>query len=385
MRRFRSLAGAIGCGLLGLLAARGLAQTPGFQPAVSTAGAPAGTPAGAPAGAEDVTAPYAVTPQAGTWLICAHSYMGPHAPDLARQLTEVIRNKHHMPAYIYNHANAERRRMQEEYERACRAAAERGIPLPAGPTLPGQPGAGPRRRVIRVEEQCAVLIGGPGAGWSTIEDASSFLKKVRGWPLPELHLDPRTGMSPYDMKLTAKPIPGNNKELKVVPDGKPINPFETSFTIHNPTVPQAAREQNKFDPLWTKLNADEDYSLLKCNQAWTLAVKEYQGGAPVVPRSESSAFLDKLFGSHQVGESLSLAGAQAHALAEFLTKLGFKAYVLHTRNSSVVTVGAFRGIDDPEMARTQDRLARFSFKKADGSSAGIDLWQRPMPMEVPHP
>jgi hypothetical protein len=371
MRRFWRLAGLVGFGVLGLLAARGPAQqAPGFVPAT----APAGTPGAAPAGNEvDITAPYAVTPQAGTWLICAHSYTGPNAPKLAVQLTEVIRNQHHVPAYIFNRGTAERRRMREEYERAYQAAQAQGIPVP-------------RHRIIRIEEQCAVVIGGPGNGWSSFEEATAFLKKVRGWPLPELHLD--NGFSPYDMQLTVKPIPGNNRELKAVPDGKPINPFEASFAIHNPTVPQAPKPQNKFDPFWKELNADEEYSLLKCSKPWTLAVKEYVGYQNIVPRSAASTFLDKLgLGGHREGEGLSAAGAQAHYLAKFLRdpKLGFQAYVLHTRHSSIVTVGAFSGLDDPEMARTQERLARFTFKGPNGQAAPIDLFQRPLPMEVPHP
>jgi hypothetical protein len=373
MRRSGWLAGTVGVGMLGLLAAQGPAQQP---PGFVAATAPAGTPGAAPAGNEvDITAPYAITPQAGTWMICAHSYMGPYAPTLAVQLAEVIRNKHHVPAYIFNRGSEERRRLREQYERACRAAREQSIPLP-------------RHRSIRIEEQCAVLIGGPGSGWDTDKDATAFLKKVRGWPLPELHLD--GGLSPYDMKLIAKPIPGNNRELKAVPDGKPINPFETSFAIRNPTLPPPPRPQNTFDPSWKKLNADEDYSLLKCPKPWTLVVKEYFGPSRIVPGSgqtESNSFLDKIgLGSHQGGEALSAVGAQAHSLAEFLSKLGFKAYVLHTRQSSIVTVGAFDGLNDPEMGRTQDRLARFSFQDArTGQPVPIGLFQHPMPMKVPHP
>ena len=46
----------------------------------------------------------------------------------------------------------------------------------------------------------------------------------------------------------------------------------------------------------------------------------------------------------RTGEALGAAGLQAHELARFLRTpqlgLGFEAYVLHTRNKSVVTVGA---------------------------------------------
>jgi hypothetical protein len=376
MRRFWSLAGAVGFGMLGLLAARGPAQSPGFVALPP----PAGAPAGAPAGSEDVTAPYAVMPEAGTWMICAHSYAGPTARILALQLTEEIRNKQRVPAYIFNHASAERRRMDEEYLRECQIATARGLPPP-------------RHRIpLHVEEQCAVLVGGPGAGWATVEEASSYLKKVRRWPMPELHLE--DGLTAYDMKVP------NNKSATLVAlagsskarDGQPINPFENCFVTRNPTALQASPQQAKFDPIWPKLNAAEDYSLLKCPQPWTLVVKEYQGGGQLRGPKGSSGFLDNLLGNHPSGEGLSAAAAQAHALAEFLHKLGFQTYVLHMRSSSIVTVGAFRAMDDPELARTRDRLARLSFQpdmKNPNANlfarSNLELWQNPLPMEVPHP
>jgi hypothetical protein len=175
-------------------------------------------------------------------------------------------------------------------------------------------------------------------------------------------------------------------------NGQPINPFEGSIVIRNPRAPQAPPQQAKFDPSWPKLNAAEDYSLLKCPQPWTLVVKEYLGGGQFKGPSGSSNFLDQLLGHHPSGEGLSAAGAQAHALAEFLKKLGFPAYVLHMRSSSIVTVGAFRGVDDPELARTQDRLGRLSFQPdmsnrnaAQFARSNLELWQHPLPMEVPHP
>jgi hypothetical protein len=311
-------------------------------------------------------------------MICAASYMGPNAPTLACQLAEQIRSKHHVPAYIFNRAQEERRREQEEYERACRAAQEQGIPVL-------------RRRFLKIQEQCAVLIAGPKGGWSDADAASSYMKKVRQWPLPELHLD--NGLPAYDMQLRVRPDPHDPKMGKAEPDGVPINPFQTCFVTRNPTVPQAAKPQNKFDPYWKKLNANEDYSLLKCPKLWTLVVKEYIGAAAVQPRSESSSFLDKIgLGGLRMGEGISAAGLQAHHLAEFMKKLGFEAYVLHTRTSSIVTIGGFDSLQDPEMERTQDRLSRLSFR-ADPTSANaaqfahtnLELFPRAMPMEVPRP
>lgn len=238
-----------------------------------------------------------------------------------------------------------------------------------------------------------MLVGGPNGGWTDPDDANAYLKKVRAWDLPPLRLD--SGLSPYDMKLVVAPIPGNQKEGKAVPDGKPINPFHSSIVTRNPTVPRTPTQKPKFDNFWIKLNADEEYSLLKCPKPWTLAVKEYIGTTVVAPHTESSSFLDKIgLGGHHMGEGLTVSELQAHQLAKFLSdpKLGFKAYVLHTRQSSVVTIGEFDGPEDPEMGRTQQRLARLSFQ-ADPrspnagrfSKSNLELFARPAPMEVPRP
>jgi hypothetical protein len=307
-------------------------------------------------------------------MICAASYSGPNAPFLARQLAEDVRTKHKVPAYIFNHANEERRKQAEDYERARQTALAQGSPV------------APRRRIFRIEEQCAVLIGGPGAGWADIDPATSYLKKVRQWPLPDLKLD--NGLPAFDQTLDVTPDNTGRPQIKRVN----VNPFLTSFVIRNPAVPQASQEKPRFDPFWKKLNANEDFSLLECPQPWTLAVKVYSSPGVVQP-SGSGGFLDKIgLGGLRPGEGISAAGLQAHHLADFLRRLGFKAYVLHTRTNSVVTVGEFSGPKDPEMERMQDRLSRLSFKPDPRSpnasrfaAANLELFPRAMPMEVPRP
>jgi hypothetical protein len=381
----------------GLWSARAAAQPPQFIPDDGTPDTPAPRAPEAPRPpAEpdeprriDITRPYAVIPQAGEWMICAASYTGPTAPTLAVQLAEQIRTKHHLPAYIFNRADEERRRMMatriEEEERAIRIAHEQGWELPR------------RRRSVHIDEQCAVLIGGTNGGWSDMDAASSYLKKVRTWPLPELHLD--NGLDPYDHAIGAIRNTQNDdqgpsitnqprrREVVAIKANNRINPFSTSFVIRNPSMPHDNKPVNRYDPAWEKFNAYEDYSLLKCPRPWTLAIKEYVGNRVVQTEAQSGGFLEKIgLGGGRVGASLSAAGSSAHELADFFRKLGFQAYVLHTRNSSIVTVGAFESTKDPEMERTADRLARFTFKRKDtGTNYDLGLFPRPIPMEVPHP
>jgi hypothetical protein len=317
-----------------------------------------------PPAAADINQDLAVTPQAGAWLICAASYSGPNAPYLARQLALQIHQRHGLNAYVFNHADEERRKIREEFERA--QALHPDVPM--------------RRRTVRLEEQCAVLVG----GYKDSEAAAAALKKIRTLPLPELKLP--TGEPAYDYMLTTVPDP---QKKGMTLQRTPVNPFTTAIAIPNPTIPQQ-QAKPKFDPFWTKLNAYEDYSLLKCPKRYTLVVKEYLGNTVVQPHSGVSGFMDMLGLGNKLGSGLSGAGKQAHALAEFLRQpgLGLKAYVLHTRYNSLVTVGEFDELNGEEMQRLQRQIARLRFS-ADRNNPNapdpIGLMANPAPMEVPRP
>jgi hypothetical protein len=317
-----------------------------------------------PLPAPDMNQDLAVTPQAGAWLICAASYSGPNAPYLARQLALQIRSRHNLNAYVFNHADEERRQLREEFER--RQALHPDVPM--------------RRKTVRLEEQCAVLVG----GYRDAAAANAALKTIRALPLPELKLP--TGEPAYDYMLLSVPDP---EKKGMVLQRAPVNPFTTAFVIRNPTVAQQ-QAKPKFDPAWTKLNAYEDYSLLKCPRRYTLVVKEYVGNTVVQPHSGVSGFMDLLGLGNRMGEGLRGAGKQANALAKFLRQpqLGFTAYVLHTRNSSIVTVGEFDDPDGEEVQRLQRQIAKLRFSadpRNPNAPDPIGLMAHPAPMEVPRP
>src|SRR5262249_43659798 len=139
------------------------------------------------------------------------------------------------------------------------------------------------------------------------------------------------------------------------------NIFVMSFVTHNPTVPQEKVERG-LDPASLKsLNADESYSLLKCKQPWTLAVKEFSGGVAIQPAKAPDTFLEKLLGNKS-DEHMSAIAKQAHELAFVLNKyMGFDAYVLHTPTSSIVTVGAYANSDDEKLHQAQKQLRNMQF------------------------
>jgi hypothetical protein len=237
-----------------------------------------------------------------------------------------------------------------------------------------------RRRSVRIPDCYAVLVG----GFADSKAASDFLPTIRSVPPPDLRLP--DGREAYDLVTYQEMDP---KTQKPVLKRARMNPFSNAMVAHNPLVPNNTQAKTKWDPLWKKLNADEEYSLLKNPKPWTLVVKTYMGGGTIQSHNRgSSPFLSALgLGGHKEGEGLSAAGAQAHELAKFLRnpRLGFKAYVLHTHNSSLVTVGEFTGPDDPDMQRVGRQLATLHFQADKAQSDPIGLLCNPVLFEVPRP
>lgn len=315
-----------------------------------------------PSGEVDINAQFAVTPEAGEWMICAASYRGQDAPELANKLCQYLRERR-VAAYVYNRGNVERKKMQEELDQ-----------------IHQNNGGGPRRwRLAHLqEEQLAVLIG----GFRDINAAHSGLDKVRKMPLPDIKL--QSGKPAFDTYDEYEKVPGKGGyALKRYP----INPFHNAFACPNPTIPQTRPKVAKVDPSWRKFNSEEPRSLFKCRKPWTLVVQEYTGAQVIQPTAASSGFLEKLgFSDHNLGKRLDQSARQARELCDMLrndTRFKLKAYVLHTRTSSIVTVGEFDGPNDPNMQRVCEQLTHFTFKNGNTGEIVSLLWAKPMPYEVP--
>ena len=74
---------------------------------------------------------------------------------------------------------------------------------------------------------------------------------------------------------------------------------------------------------------------------------------------------------------LNAAALQAHETARVLRKLDFEAYVLHTRNSSVVTVGSFNSKEDPNLPKVSKAITSLKIQ-------ALDLYTNPLPLEIPN-
>jgi hypothetical protein len=355
MRRIRLLP-VVGLGLA-MLAKLVQAQAPQMQ-SPNAPSQPGGLNGLIQSSREDINAAYAVTPQAGPWLICVASYLGESSSELAFQLCTFLRQKNY-PAYVYNRGNAERKKLQDELDQQQKA-------------MPGVPR---RRKLAHPEEdQFAVLIG----GFQDVDTASAQLKKVRKLDLPDIKL--KSGKPAFDTYDVYEPTKDKKFELKRYP----VNPFHTAMVVPNPTLPPQRKPVANVDPLWKTLNANEPRSLYKCPKKWTLAVQEFRGAYAIQTASSSGGFLDKIGLGEHSGQRLDNAARMADEVCDMFKKLGFKSYVLHTRYNSVVTVGEFDAPNDPALLRTQEQLGRMSFKNGKTGEQAFNLFAKALPMEVPH-
>lgn len=304
----------------------------------------------------EVNPEFAITPQAGPWTICAASFTGDSAGRWAHDLAAELRGRYRLPAYVFNRGADLRRQQEEELQRKRQQQEEYLARMGLRPDMPL------RLPRVRVEDQYAVLIG----GFADIDAARRELPRVKRLQAPQ------SVPAAVIAAGVLVPVSATGEAGK---DNPAEHPFVASFVARNPTMPVAHDQDKKPDPFWKELNAGETYSLFKCKKPWTLAIKEYQANAVVQPQSAPSNFLDKLFG-RSLGEQLSADAMNAHQFAEALRKVGFEAYVLHTRTSSVVTVGGFDSPDDPKLASAKRDLKSIRLTH-------IDTFPEPMPMAVP--
>ena len=164
------------------------------------------------------------------------------------------------------------------------------------------------------------------------------------------------------------------------------------MVVRNPSIQRETHVmQPKDDPFLKTLNAGEEYSMLCCPGKWTLAVKEYM----VLRRWRTNRR-----GWGRCKASLALEKARRasrwpwrrtmpHELAKTLTQLNFDAYVLHTRTSSVVSIGAFNGPNDPAMQNYRDRIVQLRRINAQAQTDPskkdpLGLYPVLVPVEAPH-
>jgi hypothetical protein len=309
---------------------------------------------------------YLVTPDAGAWMVIVQSYSGDMARDQSHKLVLELRSKYNLNAYVFNRGKKERDEQEEEMrkrrEQQLDFLKQRGLEA----DMPF------RMKHVRIEEQYAVLVGGP---YKDMESARKGLDHLRKLPTPSKELVDKVVVAGTDAS-------GRPTQVESVP----VNPFLRAFVVPNPTVP-VQKPEEKPDTFLKQLNAEEPYSVFTCGKPWTLAVKEFYGENRVVPRSTPVEMFEKLLGK-KGPDTLNASAMQAHELAKVMRKyMNLDAYVLHTRHGSVVTIGAYDSKDDPRLVQNQKRFTNFQFvtQQQGGAQRAPDIrfFPIPLPMEVP--
>jgi hypothetical protein len=291
-------------------------------------------------------------------MILIISYQGANGPQQARKMALELRNRR-AQAYVFSYGAEERKK---EFDRVRKLLEDQQKFFAEKKVTPEQ---GIRVRYQNIEVQHAVLIG----GYSDQDSALRALKQVREWP----ELDPtKVDLETMFVKQTGP---------KGVTEAKYVNPFKRAFVARNPTIKQDAPRKEQLDiKALRAMNSEETYSLLKCPKRYTLAVKEFQ--TPFMMQdSKTSSNLWETLGMANKTDRVDGAALSAHNLAEALRKaMRVDAYVLHTKYSSVVTVGSYDNPEEPGLKSMQEFLAgRFSQQPL----VQIQFFHRPVPMAVP--
>jgi hypothetical protein len=296
------------------------------------------------------------------------------AQQVAHDFATELRNRYGLPAYVFAHG-AEEKRCEEERVEKERQQQRQWL------QQMGFSDAAIHVRRMHIEVEYGVLVG----GYKDVDAAAEELQRIKKMAPPSQQFQDRLISSTMpETAGTAEPGAAVRPELK----GMYINPFPTSFVVHNPTVsvehPQRAPEDYSY---LKNINAGESYSLLSCRKPWTLVIKQWQGQTAVVSHWAPVEFVEQLLGQHS-DEYLDAGAKQAHEMADALHKnYHWDTYVLHTRYSSLLTVGGFDSLTDPELLRWQRILSGLSFN-VPGQPAvnpNLKMFDRALPMRVPQP
>jgi hypothetical protein len=293
---------------------------------------------------------YPLTPEAGQWFVCATCFVGPRAPQLAKEMVYEIRSRFKVPAYVFDKGEEERKKERERLRKIHEEYGDNSVKL----------------RTVRIPDECAVMVG----GYKDQDSATKALKQVKNWPAPN-----NKELMPVIHDATAQERIDDKVEVR----GSYVSPYVMAFVVHNALIPMEKKADPKMEAFMRKINAGEKYSVYNCRKPWTLVVAQFQGISVIQSKAVDESFIKTLFGSSK-GESLSASAMNAENMCDAMRnkcKPGFEAYVLHTTWGSVVCVGGFDSLDDPKMGEMKTRLSKIPRKD------GLMLMQEPAAMEVP--
>lgn len=352
--------------------------------------------------------PLAVKPEDGAYFLCVKSYSRPHRPDpsdpgmtareLAEGLAKEIREIHpelkdHVFLYelISDEKKAEARARAEARKRAEAFARQLEVYRKKA-ELQGMEFLGADTRIkyqtFNFRDQVAVLVG----GYRTEDEAVKALAVVKKWPAPR---DTRL--------MDGAAIASRGPDGKSVIEKTHLNPFAQAMVVQNPAAPKHLIAKSVgLDPFVVRLNEGRPYNLLKATKGWTIGVKAFTAPVQIVSKDSEPSVMHRM-GLSKGADVLRAGAEQAEVLAKALREmkgpdkqpLHLEAFVLHTRNASIVTVGQFDSPNDPALLETRRVLESLTFNLSRDNrgtqltGTGQKLFGDPdqplLPVQIPKP
>jgi hypothetical protein len=314
-----------------------------------------------------------ITPEVGPWVILVTSYSGRDGPMRARQMVNVLRAHYKLPAFVFNFGAEEKRKelarvtklIEEQKAKLREELKQQNLPL-------DQVDHPIRVRHEKIDEHCGVLVG----GYSTMEAAAKARDNMRKLPFDaEVFKLEKTG-DLLDTKFYTSDPDGKSKS-KTGTELVYVNPFMRAMPVHNPTTKvERPADAGKLDVAALRhMNSDEDFSLFKCKKTYTLAIKQFSLPTQTGVRNDPAPFG---FGKKQADHA-DHAAENAHELAKALRKGKLEAYVLHMKYYSLVTVGGFDSLEDPNLRSMQNLLDTRLIPSLDS----LQMFPKAMPMQIP--
>lgn len=260
---------------------------------------------------------YEIGEQNGPWMVYATSFAGERAEQQAHDLVMELRRQFKMPAYIH----------KQHYD----------FSQPVDGLGFNRYGEVKKMRHVSAREfdEVAVMVG----NFTAIDDPKlqDTLNKIK-------YLRPAV-LDPKDKKSSYQRFGGLRYLQRLVhPDEeqRTKGPMGNAFATRNPVLPEGFDANMGIDPLVIEMNRDAEFSLLKNGGKYTVKVATFRGLTTMkldeIERIERGA----------VKSRLEEAAIKAHTLASALRAQGIEAYEFHDRNESIVCVGSFDSVGEPD-------------------------------------
>lgn len=336
---------------------------------------------------------YPLTEKEGPWLIHIGSFRGDEALEFAHRFAEETRSKYKYKTFVYS--------MNEEDARRDREAL-RQLQLKAiGSETLAESTEKQKLKTVRIIKEYSVFVG----NFLDMESARIEAARIKEFDPPASI--PAFGIHLYnEPKAKATRDPESNsfggifglRATTQSEEGKRIkqalgNPYRQAFVVRNPVVtrknPGTVTVKNNtvvpMDPSWKELNAKEKHSIFTCPKNWTLVVAKFDPPSEVSSLNSSVVQVGSRTNNAPLGKGLENAAETARQMAELLRDggKGYDAYVFHTRQYSLVTVGAFEHRYDPNMEQAWNILSQFAQQQKDEKSPFSLLMKMPQPMQIP--